>query len=48
MNTSALNTWREIATKRRLTAALVAGVVATHIATVTGYWYAIVGLPKLD
>lgn len=31
--------WRAIVTSRPLTGALVAGFVATHLATVTGYWY---------
>ena len=31
--------WRTVVTERPLAGALVAGFVATHIATVTGYWY---------
>src|SRR6059036_3971348 len=31
--------WRVFVTERPLAGALVAGFVATHIATVTGYWY---------
>ena len=31
--------WRILVTERPLAGALVAGFVATHIATVTGYWY---------
>jgi hypothetical protein len=31
--------WRRFVTERPLAGALVAGFVATHLATVTGYWY---------
>jgi hypothetical protein len=31
--------WRTVVTQRPLAGALVAGFVATHLATVTGYWY---------
>jgi hypothetical protein len=31
--------WREIVSQHRIAAALLAGFIATHIATVTGYWY---------
>jgi hypothetical protein len=31
--------WRTFVTERPLAGALVAGFVATHLATVTGYWY---------
>src|SRR5438128_9625006 len=31
--------WRVFVTERPLAGALVAGFVATHLATVTGYWY---------
>ncbi len=40
MNT---NTWRSMVSNNRLVAALVAGFVATHMATVTGYWYPMIG-----
>ena len=42
------NTWRSTVSNSKLATALVAGVVATHIATITGYWYGIIGLPNLD
>ena len=32
----------------KLVTAVVAGFVATHIATVTGFWYGGIGLPNLD
>ena len=44
---SALDVWRANVSKRRLTYALLASVVATHIATVSGYWYKIIGIPVL-
>lgn len=40
--------WRVLATTNPLAVALVAGVLATHIATITGYWYHGIGLPDLD
>ena len=39
MRTERVTTWRSIVTQRPLAGALVAGFVATHIATVTGFWY---------
>ena len=42
------NTWRSNVSNSRLATALVAGVVATHVATITGYWYRIIGFPNLD
>jgi hypothetical protein len=42
-----LNVWRESVSKHRLMFALLAGIVATHIATVSGYWYGIIGIPIL-
>ena len=44
---AALNVWRANVSKRRLTYALLASVVATHMATVSGYWYKIIGIPTL-
>ena len=44
---SGLNSWRAEVTKRRLAYALLAAFVATHIATVSGYWYKIIGIPVL-
>ena len=40
--------WRTWVSQHRLLAAIVAGVVATHIATITGFWYPAIGLPQLD
>lgn len=37
------DTFRSYFTNNRLTAALVAGLVATHMATVSGYWYRMIG-----
>jgi hypothetical protein len=39
---------RVVISSSKLVTAVVAGFVATHIATVTGYWYAGIGLPNLD
>jgi len=44
---AALNVWRVNVSKHRITYALLASVVATHIATVSGYWYKIIGIPVL-
>jgi hypothetical protein len=40
--------WREWATTHRAAAAVLAGVVATHIATVFGFMESGAGLPRLD
>jgi len=40
-------TFRSSVSRSRLVTALVAGFVATHIATVTGYWYHGIQLPDL-
>jgi hypothetical protein len=45
---SAVNRWRAQVTQHRVAYALVAGFVATHIATITGYWYPVWHWPKLD
>jgi len=42
------NRWRVMATTHPLAMALVAGILATHIATITGYWYHGIGLRDLD
>jgi hypothetical protein len=42
-----LNVWRESVARHRLAFALLAAFVATHIATVSGYWYKIIGIPVL-
>ena len=44
---SALNAWRTNISQHRLAFALLASVVATHMATVSGYWYKIIGIPVL-
>jgi hypothetical protein len=46
-NVGAMNSWRAEVSKRRLAYALLAAFVATHIATVSGYWYKIIGIPVL-
>ncbi|MCX4903400.1 hypothetical protein [Streptomyces sp. NBC_00878] len=40
--------WRTWATRHRVASALLAGVVATHVATIIGYWFPGVGLNRLD
>src|SRR5438309_10992087 len=40
--------WRVWITRHRLVAAILAGIVATHMATIIGFWLPAVGLPKLD
>ncbi|MGW0777871.1 hypothetical protein ACWD01_30455 [Streptomyces sp. NPDC002835] len=40
--------WRIWATNHRVLAAVVAGVVATHVATIFGYWFPGIGLTRLD
>ena len=42
-----LDVWRASVSRHRLAFALLAGFVATHIATVSGYWYKIIGIPVL-
>ncbi|MGZ8715548.1 MAG: hypothetical protein ACXWYO_00395 [Gaiellaceae bacterium] len=44
---TALNVWRANVSNHRIAYALLASVVATHIATVSGYWYKIIGIPVL-
>jgi hypothetical protein len=39
---------RAFATRYKIATAIVAGIVATHVATMTGYWNHGVGLPVLD
>jgi len=41
-------TWSEWVGRHRVAASLLAGLVATHMATVVGYFMPAVGLPKLD
>jgi hypothetical protein len=40
--------WRLWVREHRVGAAVLAGLVATHIATVVGYWMPGIGLPQLD
>ena len=40
--------WRDWVTAHRLGAAFLAGFIATHIATIVGYWFPSIGLPKAD
>lgn len=40
--------WRAFVTRHRLLGALVAGLIATQVATVTGYWYHGLRLVDLD
>ncbi len=40
--------WRLLANERPLAMALVAGLAATHIATITGYWFHGIGLADLQ
>jgi hypothetical protein len=47
VNTGALNAWRSQVSTHRLAYGLLAAFVATHMATVTGYWYKIIGIPVL-
>src|SRR5258708_20350694 len=39
--------WRVWITRHRVVAAILAGLVATHMATIIGFWLPAVGLPKL-
>lgn len=45
--TAGLNVWRSNVASHRLTYGLLAAFVATQIATVSGYWYKIIGIPVL-
>jgi hypothetical protein len=40
--------WRLWVREHRIAAALLAGLVATHVATIIGYWMPSIGLPQLD
>ena len=46
-NLAALDPWRAEISQRRIAFALLAAFVATHMATVSGYWYKIIGIPVL-
>ncbi len=48
MSTGFIEDWRTYATKHRLTAAIVGGLVATHVTTNLGMWYHGIGLPDLN
>ncbi len=45
---SPVQSYRVWVTQHRITAAILAGVVATQIATICGYWMTGIGLPQLD
>ncbi|MGI5518381.1 hypothetical protein [Streptomyces sp. CA-106131] len=45
---TAVRQWQEWVSGHRVAAALLAGLVATQIATVTGYWFPGIGLPQMD
>jgi len=48
VGTSFIDDWRNYATRHRLVAAIVGGLVATHVTTNTGMWYHGIGLPDLN
>lgn len=48
MESTGSNTWSDYVTKHKLVGALVAGFVATHVATITGMWYIGVGLDNMN
>src|SRR5207245_9054889 len=39
--------WRELVSTHRLATAVLAGILATHIATITAYWYHATSMPHL-
>lgn len=39
---------RAVMSRHPIALAVIAGLVATHVATITGYWYHGIGLPNLD
>jgi hypothetical protein len=45
---SFIDDWRDYVTRHRLVAAIVAGLVATHVTTNLGMWYHGIGLPDLN
>jgi len=48
VSTGFIEDWRTYATRHRLTAAIVGGLVATHVTTNLGMWYHGIGLPDLN
>ena len=44
---AALSSWRAGVSRQRIAYGLLAAFVATHMATVSGYWYKIIGIPTL-
>jgi len=46
--TTSSSAWRRWSTRHRVLAALLSGLVATHIATVLGFWMGGFGLVRLD
>lgn len=47
-NNTEARMWREVVSRHPLGTTIFAGILATHIATITGYWYHGIGLPDLD
>ncbi len=48
MGSMFINDWRSYVTRHRLVAAIVGGLIATHVTTNLGMWYHGIGLPDLD
>ena len=48
MSSAFVSDWRNYVTRHRLVAAIVAGLVATHVTTNLGMWYHGIGLPDLN
>jgi len=48
VGSSFIEDWRSYVTRHRLVAAIVGGLVATHITTNLGMWYHGIGLPDLN
>ncbi len=45
---TAILAWRQWATRHRVAAALLAGLIAVHVASITGFWFGGFGLTRLD
>ena len=48
MGSAYIDDWRTYATRHRLVAAVVGGIVATHVTSNLGMWYHGIGLPDLN
>jgi hypothetical protein len=48
VGSSYIDDWRNYVTRHRLVAAIVGGLVATHVTTNLGMWYHGIGLPDLN